>query len=87
MEIKLKKLFQGYASVRDNIIKRCIAYKEPLIIVYNGDKMLVEYEQLISPEKFQIHKTKFKSKYDERMEYELFDFKFVPNKNLQQKLL
>lgn len=86
MHIKLKKLFNGYGSVRDYLIKMAVANREDLVLEYKDDKMVVPLKVLANPDKFQIHKTKFQSKFHDSQTYELYDFKFVPNANLQPKL-
>ena len=73
MKVVVKKLFNGYASVRDYIVSKCVAKKEHLIINYYGKLMTIPYEHLLTAS--QLHRTKFKSRYD-GSEYELVDFHF-----------
>jgi hypothetical protein len=73
MKTKVKKLFNGFASVRDYIIKKCVDKREDLVIEYDGDSMTIPLSTLIRP--FQIHKTKFKSKFN-KGSYTLYDFKW-----------
>lgn len=84
MDYFCKKLFNGFASVRDTAISRCIHNGQSLVIHYDGERMTIPLEKLIDPDKFQIHRKKFKSKYD-GARYELYDFVFVPD-DRQQKL-
>lgn len=84
MEVQVNKIFNGFSSVRDYIVKRCVAMGQDLVIKHKGDIMVVPYNVIKDP-KFQIHKTKFISKYDESQSYELYDFKWHPNN--QSKLL
>ncbi len=81
MKVKIKKLFNGFASVRDYIIQDCIERNENLIIEYNNESMFIGQIELDNFE--QIHKRKFKSKFNEGQEYELYDFKFKSNNQLK----
>lgn len=78
-----KKLFNGFASIRDTTIKKCIRENEDLVIVHDGDMMLIPLKQLKDPDKYQIHRTRFKSKFIQGQYYELYDFVFKPGANLQ----
>lgn len=73
MEYTAKKLFNGFASVRDYIVKDCIEKRESLVIVYKGDKMTIPFEFLTE---WQLHKKEFKSKYGTG-NYTLYDYKFI----------
>jgi len=83
MRCKVKKLFNGFASVRDHIVKRAIKSNSNLIINYDGENMTIPYSILTNP--FQLHKTKFRSRYNGE-EYELYDFQFKPDKEDQESL-
>ena len=74
MEIELRKLFNGFASIRDYVVRGCIKRQEELIIWYNGEKMTVS-PKLMSM-KFQLHKKLIKSKFSGQV-YELVDFMFI----------
>jgi hypothetical protein len=84
MKYKVKKQFNGYVSVRDYIIQKSTKKREPLIIEYLGKIMTIPLNQLQSP--YQLHKHIFKSKFTNK-EYELIDFKFIPDKEKQLELL
>jgi hypothetical protein len=71
--VKVKKLFNGYASVRDYIVAKYIAQKKSLIINYYGKLMTIPYEHLLTAS--QLHRTKFKSRFNGET-YELIDFLF-----------
>lgn len=77
MEYRTKKLFRNHVSVRDLTIKRCIKKKEDLVILYDNKKMTIPFERLKN--RFQFHKIKFKSHYDDN-KYELIDFPFIEDK-------
>ena len=81
---KAKKLFNGFASVRDYIIKKAIKSKSNLVIEFDGKEMTIPLSELEEP--FQMHKREFISKYN-GTKYELYDFKFVPNNKNQMELL
>lgn len=76
MTVTVKKLFRGFASVRDYVVKDCIKNNEDLTIIHDGKEMLVKVSFLKSPMMNQIHKTKFKSKFNAGQTYELYDFRF-----------
>ncbi len=82
--VEVKKLFNGFASVRDYVLDRAVKRGSDLVIHYKDDTMRLSLERLKS--KWQIHATKFKSKYGTG-EYTLYDFKFqADNKPPQQEL-
>ena len=73
MNIKVNRLFNGIASVRDYIVQECKDKEEKLVILCNDQKMTVNFDKA-----FQISSRKFKSKFND-MEYQLVDFKFIPD--------
>ena len=79
MRIQLKRLFNNIASVRDYIVEDAIKRQVPIELTVLGreGKMTLAPEDLES-KKFQIGKTKFKSKYNPHQEYELIDFSWKP---------
>jgi hypothetical protein len=83
MTYKVKKLFNGFASVRDHIIKNCISSRSNLVIEFEDKKMTVPLSKLKNP--FQLHKKEFVSKYD-GSKYKLYDFKFIPN-DIKQEVM
>ena len=83
MTYKVKKLFNGFASVRDHIIKNCITSRINLVIEFEDKKMTVPLSKLKNP--FQLHKKEFVSKYD-GSKYKLYDFKFIPNDIKQEEM-
>ena len=83
MRYKVKKLFNGFASIRDHVIKRAIKEKSNLVIEYEDKEMTVPLSDLKSP--FQLHPKEFISKYN-GTKYKLYDFKFVPEEKNQEKL-
>jgi len=87
MDVRVNKLFNGFVSVRDNIVKKCVAMRQDLVIFHDGKRMIVPYEKIKDPDRFQIHKTVFKSKYQGGGSYQLYDFKWNPTDNGQQKLI
>ena len=83
MRYKVKKLFNGFASIRDYIIDKCLDSECDLIVEFEDKEMTVPLSDLDSP--FQLHEREFISKYN-GTKYKLYDFKFVPNNNNQEKL-
>tara|TARA_Y100000310_G_scaffold140137_1_gene139519 strand:- start:260 stop:517 length:258 start_codon:yes stop_codon:yes gene_type:complete len=83
MTYKVKKLFNGFASVRDHIIKNCINSRSNLVIGFKDKKMTVPLSKLKDP--FQLHKKEFTSKYN-GSKYELYDFKFIPDNDKQEEM-
>lgn len=81
MIYEAKKLFNGFASVRDYIVKEAIAKGEPLVIVYKRSRMTVPHDYLKG---WQMHATVFKSKFNDKS-YTLYDFKYMPDD--QRKLI
>lgn len=75
---KIEKLYKGYASIRSNILKLCLDKGYDLVVQYKDDTMTIPYKNLKDNTQFTVRK--FKSKFDNR-EYELFDFKFISDKD------
>lgn len=82
MEVEVKKLFNGFASVRDYIIAAAVKERKDLIIQYKGKTMRVPLERLKS--KWQLHGRKFKSKFNDSY-YTLYDFKFEADSDKKQR--
>jgi hypothetical protein len=74
MRCRVKKLFKGYASIRDYIVEECIKNGEPLEIWLDLNHMTVPTDVL--KERFQLHKQQFRSLYNFHQQYGLMDFKF-----------
>lgn len=92
MTVNIDKIFNGFVSVRDYLVKKCVALRQDLVIIHDGKKMTVPFETIENPMRFQIHKTKFKSKFENKPSYELYDFTWRPDEekpqeNIQQKLI
>ena len=83
MRYKVKKLFNGFASIRDHIIDKCLDSECDLIIEFEDKEMTVPLSDLDNP--FQLHERDFISKYN-GTKYKLYDFKFVPSDDNQEKL-
>jgi hypothetical protein len=74
---KIKKLFKGYASVRNYVVENCIIEKKPLQITYGKQIMTIFPENLT---KFiQLNKQIYGSIFDNNY-YRLYDYYFVPDK-------
>lgn len=76
MTYPVKKLFNGFASVRDYIVKKSVDKDEDMVVTFEGKQMTIPLETLKNP--FQIHKTKMRSKYKNET-YELLDFRWKPD--------
>jgi hypothetical protein len=72
---RVKKLFKGFASVRDYVVKGCVKKNQVLKILFNDRYMLVPTAKL--EQMYQLHSSKFQSKYGNKT-YELIDFMFIP---------
>lgn len=71
---EVKKLFNGFASLRDYLIKAAVKDRSDIQIHYKNKIMTVPLERLKS--KWQMHGKKFESKFNNQS-YTLYDFKFV----------
>jgi len=72
MNIKIKRLFNGLASIRDYQLKKAKETKDNIVLNCCGKIMTT------TPDKFfQISSRKFKSKFGG--EYQMFDIKFKPD--------
>jgi hypothetical protein len=78
MRTKVKKLFNGHASVRDTIVLRAINKDEPLEIEYQNKIMTVSVIELYKA-KGKFHIINFKSKFNYNITYRLIDFPFIPD--------
>ena len=74
---EVKRLFNNLATVRSTTVNDCVRRNSNLTIIYAGQRMTIPLEKLKDPNKFQILKRKFKSKYNAGQTYELYDFPFV----------
>ena len=72
MEVKVKKLWLGHASVRDYVVDKCIKDKEDLTINLNGKRVTFPYRTL-KTHLLNCNKNTFTSKFNGR-EYTLIDF-------------
>lgn len=76
--IRIKRVWNNIASIRDYLIKRAIQNNEEIIVELVGTKehMLLTPE-VMKDKSFQISTRKFKSRFDGN-EYELIDFVWKP---------
>jgi len=74
--IKVKKLYNGCASIRDYVVQKCIDENKEIQVHYKNFMMSLTIGDLKNS--FQFHKKKFESKYSE-LKYQLIDFKFRPD--------
>ena len=84
MKVPIKRLFHGYASVRDYQVGQAMLDGEDLEITLlgTGEIMTIPFIEL---EKGKKSPKKFKSKHD-NSEYYLVDYLWKPDKNRQIKL-
>lgn len=82
MPVEVKKLYNGFASVRDYIIKEAVKERRDLVINYKQKSMRVPLSRLKS--KFQLHKKEFKSKYSDKM-YTLYEFRFEADTDKKER--
>lgn len=69
-----KKLWNGKASVRDYVVKKCLESGEPLVVRYQGKTMTIRTDRLVNYTTW--NKRTFNSKFGKKS-YSLFDFTFV----------
>ena len=86
-EIKVQRLWNGLASVRDYVLIDCIGKKRNIVFKYNGEKMTVTWDRL-SSSGFWTSKKDHISKYTGK-KYRLIDFKFKKDEpeSKQEELL
>lgn len=84
MEVNIKKLFNGHVSVRDYMVRQCVAKGENLTIIHENQKMTVPLSVIKNPQ--QLFKTEIQSKYSNAT-YQLYDFKWKPERDEQGKLI
>ena len=75
--VVLRKLFNGFASIRNLTIEYCKKNKLNLVVIYNNKRMTIPYKKLVSHE-FSLHKKRIRSKFEDKAYY-LIDFKFIPD--------
>jgi hypothetical protein len=81
MKVKVKKLYRGYATVRDYVVEKCYSKGEDLEIEYEGRTTIIENKYLPLYQK--MTKKIIKSKFDDST-YSLCDFPFGDqSKNLE----
>ena len=83
MFYECKRLYNGFASIRDYIVEDCIRRRQDLIILWQGHKMRVPWKELVKPVQYQIHRTPFRSKFDPSKKYELYDFFYISGKGFK----
>ena len=83
--IPIRRLFNGLASVRDYVIEKCYKEGKDIIFVLGNEKMTVLHKELKS-KSFQLSEKTFISKFNGKP-YALIDFKFKPDKELNQEVL
>lgn len=72
-KITVKKLYCGYASIRDYVVAKCIQQGKGICVYYKERKMTLTVEDL--KHKFQMHTHIFRSKWGTKP-YQLFDYYF-----------
>ncbi len=72
-KITVKKLYCGFASIRDYVVKKCIEQGKGICVHYKEWQMTLTVDDL--KHKFQIHNQNFRSKWGTKP-YQLFDYKF-----------
>lgn len=80
----VKKLYKGYASLRDYLVEEAIKRNEGIVIIYNSKEYRFNNTQVVSM--FQLHRKIFKSKFNDK-EYQLIDFPIKVQSRKQQSEL
>jgi len=75
---KIKRLWNGLASLRDYEVLDAISKKENIRLECKNEYMTLSVPQL--EKGFQISSTRFKSRYNANQMYELVDFRWKPDK-------
>lgn len=83
MKVKIKRLFHGYASVRDYQAKEAYTHGENLEIICENKYMVVPNDEIMTGS---INQIKFQSKHEEGLSYYLIDYPWEPEV-IQEKLL
>ena len=81
--MKILKLFNGFASIRDYIVKDHINRQAPLVIEYGNRRMTLTPSDLVR-KATQLTKEKILSKW--QGEYELIDYLFEEDKGGEKQL-
>jgi hypothetical protein len=76
--IKIKRLWNGLASVRDSVLNSCYKQGKDLVLVCDGQQMTIPNNKLLD-KSFQISSKSFTSRYPNSPSYSLIDFKFTPD--------
>ena len=76
MTIKIKRLFHGFASVRDYQTKQAIENNEDLIITMGDQSMRVPHEEIRNG---RINAEVFQSIHEKNLKYHLVDFVWKPS--------
>ena len=83
--IPIRRLFNGLASVRDYVLKKCYQEGKDIILTYKNEKMTVLHKELKS-KSFQLSDKTFTSRYGSEP-YRLIDYKFEADKETNQEAL
>lgn len=83
LNVKVEKLFRGFASVRDYVIAAAVKDRQDIIVLYKGKTMRIPLERLKS--KWQLHARQFKSRYNDST-YALYDFRFEADDDKKQRI-
>lgn len=75
-KIRVRKLYNGCASIRDYNVMECIEDGKKMVINYKHFTMTVPHNKL--NDFFQFHDKKFSSRFDKK-KYKLKDIKFIPD--------
>jgi len=76
-KVTVKKLYEGFASIRSYIVEKCIIESRGITIHYKNFIMSLNGDEV--KEKFvKLHELEFDSKYS-NTKYKLIDIKFKPD--------
>jgi len=77
MNYTVKKLMNGYVSIRDYKVDEAVLKNKPITFRYGNSKMTLSPKELVE-KRFQFVKTAFRSKINPEQSYRLYDYKFTP---------
>ena len=76
MHYKIKRLWHGYASVRDYLVQAAYERGDNLVVIFKDKQMTIQNKDLLATGKY--NNFIIQSKHDSK-KYRLIDYNFVPD--------